>query len=442
MNIRLPQAVEEIINRINAAGYEAYIVGGCVRDELLGKCPNDWDITTSASPYQIKELFRRTIDTGIKHGTVTVMIKGNGYEVTTYRIDGAYEDSRHPKEVTFTSSLEEDLKRRDFTINAMAYHPGEGLVDLFGGCEDLKNGIVRCVGEPSERFCEDALRMMRAVRFAAQLGYGIEPSTFAAIQKLASTITKISAERIQTELVKLLVSDHPEKFRLLYQSGLTAFVMPEFDRAMETEQDNPHHCYTVGEHILHSLGYVRADKALRLTMLLHDLAKPVTKTMDEQGIAHFYGHTEKGSEMAVEILRRLKLDNDTIHTVRQLVRYHDRRIGQTEKEMRRAVHQIGEDIFPALFDIQEADVLAQSDYKRNEKLLKIEQCREIYRKLVEEQQCMSLQKLAVNGKDLIDSGMEPGKAIGEILKQMLEDVIEEPSHNTKEFLLRKYANRC
>ena len=442
MNIRLPQAVEEIINRINAAGYEAYIVGGCVRDELLGKCPNDWDITTSASPYQIKELFRRTIDTGIKHGTVTVMIKGTGYEVTTYRIDGAYEDSRHPKEVTFTSSLEEDLKRRDFTINAMAYHPEEGLVDLFGGCEDLKNGIVRCVGEPSERFCEDALRMMRAVRFAAQLGYGIEPSTFAAIRKLASTITKISAERIQTELVKLLVSEHPEKFRLLYQSGLTAYVMPEFDRAMETEQDNPHHCYTVGEHILHSLGYVRADKALRLTMLLHDLAKPVTKTMDEQGIAHFYGHTEKGSEMAVEILRRLKLDNDTIYTVRQLVRYHDRRIGQTEKEMRRAVHQIGEDIFPALFDIQEADVLAQSDYKRKEKLLKIEQCRVIYRKLVEEQQCMSLQKLAVNGKDLIDSGMEPGKAIGEILKQMLEDVIEEPSHNTKEYLLRKYANRC
>ncbi len=439
MKIELPQAVKEVISQINDAGYEAYIVGGCVRDSLLHKEPNDWDITTSATPAQVKAIFKRTVDTGIQHGTVTVMKQRQGYEVTTYRIDGVYEDARHPKEVVFTPDLKEDLKRRDFTVNAMAYHPKTGLVDLFGGREDLNDRVIRCVGEPRERFSEDALRMMRAVRFAAQLGYKIEEHTFAAIRELAPSIVKVSAERIQTELVKLLLSDHPEQFTDLYHSGLTAFFLPEFDRMMATGQNNPHHCYTVGEHTVHSLSYIRADRSLRLAMLLHDIAKPVTKTTDEKGVDHFWGHPERGGKMAGDILRRLKFDNQTIGMVTGLVAYHDRRIEPTARAMRKAVHQIGEQYFPALFEVRKADVMAQSGYRREEKLAAIEEGLAVYQKIREEEQCVSLKTLAVNGKDLIRAGIAPGPEMGAILERMLQDVIEEPSHNTREYLMKQYV---
>lgn len=439
MKIKLPQAVEEIIGQINDAGYEAYIVGGCVRDTLLHKEPNDWDITTSATPVQVKAIFKRTIDTGIQHGTVTVMKGRQGYEVTTYRIDGAYEDARHPKEVIFTPDLMEDLKRRDFTINAMAYHPDSGLVDPFDGRKDLKDHVIRCVGDPRERFSEDALRMMRAVRFAAQLDDKIEEHTLAAIRDLAPSIAKISAERIQTELVKLLISDHPERFRTFYECGLTAYFLPEFDRMMTTVQNNPHHCYTVGEHALHSLSHIRADQSLRLAMLLHDIAKPETKTTDEGGVDHFQGHQERGSKMAEDILRRLKFDNQTIAMVKGLVASHDRRIEPNERAVRRAIHQIGEEYFPALFEVGKADAMAQSEYRRKEKLAAIEEGFQIYRKIKEEEQCISLRSLVVNGKDLIRAGVTPGRELGMILEQMLQDVIEEPSHNTREYLMQRYV---
>lgn len=438
MEIKLPRAVEEIIGKLNEAGYEAYIVGGCVRDTLLRKNPNDWDITTSATPAQVKAVFPRTVDTGIQHGTVTVMKGKRGYEVTTYRIDGAYEDARHPKEVTFTPDLREDLKRRDFTINAMAYHPNVGLVDLFGGRKDLEDHVIRCVGDPKERFSEDALRMMRAIRFAAQLDDRIEESTLAAVKELAPAIAKISAERIQTEMVKLLLSDHPEQFGNFYQCGLTAYFLPEFDRMMRTEQNNPHHCYTVGEHTLRSLSCVRAELTLRLAMLLHDIAKPMTKTTDERGVDHFRGHPEYGRKMAGEILKRLKFDNHTIAMVKGLVAYHDRRIEPAEKAVRRAVHQIGEEYFPALFEIRKADVMAQSGYQRKEKLAAIEEGLRVYQKIKKEQQCVSLKSLAVNGGDLIHAGMKPGREIGAVLEWMLQDVIENPSHNKKEYLLKQY----
>lgn len=439
MKIKLPQTVEEIIGQINDAGYEAYIVGGCVRDTLLHKEPNDWDITTSATPLQVKAIFKRTIDTGIQHGTVTVMKGRQGYEVTTYRIDGAYEDARHPKEVIFTPDLMEDLKRRDFTINAMAYHPDSGLVDPFDGRKDLEDHVIRCVGDPKERFTEDALRMMRAVRFAAQLDYKIEEDTFAAIKELAPSIKKISAERIQTEMVKLLLSEHPERFRTFYECGLTACFLPEFDRMMTTVQNNPHHCYTVGEHVIHGLSYIRAEQSLRLAILFHDIAKPETKTTDERGIDHFRGHQERGSKMAEEILRRLKFDNHTIAMVKGLVACHDRRIEPNARAMRRAVHQIGEDYFPALFEVRKADVMAQSEYQRKEKLAAIEEGFQIYREMKEEEQCISLKSLAVNGGDLIRAGVAPGRELGMILEQMLQDVIEEPSHNTKEYLMQRYV---
>lgn len=438
MDIRLPDKVGWIINRIEDAGYEAYAVGGCVRDSVIGRVPDDWDITTSAAPDQIKALFRRTIDTGIKHGTVTVMLEKEGFEVTTYRIDGEYEDGRHPKEVTFTSELEEDLRRRDFTINAMAYNDRRGLVDVFGGAEDLKNHIVRCVGKPQERFREDALRLMRAVRFSAQLGFSIEPGTIAAINEMAGNLAKVSAERIRTELVKLLVSSHPDYLRVCYETGITRVVLPEFDRCMETAQHNPHHCYTVGEHILESVRQVREDKVLRLAMLLHDIGKPETKTTDAAGIDHFHGHASVGADIAQDVLKRLKFDNETLHMVRKLVLYHDYNVEPAPEGVRRTIHKVGEDAFPLLLEVKRADMLAQSGYRRREKEEKSEQVEAVYKEILKAGDCVSLHTLAVSGRDLIEAGMKPGKGMGDILNKLLEAVLENPEKNTKEELLKLY----
>ncbi|MCM1387219.1 MAG: CCA tRNA nucleotidyltransferase [Bacillus sp. (in: Bacteria)] len=441
VRIQLPQKVRYIIETIQAAGYEAYAVGGCIRDSILGKEPDDWDITTSATPREVKKLFHRTIDTGIKHGTVTVMMDKERFEVTTYRIDGEYEDGRHPKEVTFTSQLSEDLRRRDFTINAIAYNEQDGLIDIFEGIQDMERKVIRCVGDARERFTEDALRMMRAVRFSAQLGYTIEEETKKAIKELAPTLQNISAERIQTELVKLLVSKHPEDIRTAYETGITAQILPEFDICMETKQNNPHHCYNVGEHIIHTLIFVEPDKVLRLGMFFHDIGKPQTLTIDEKGITHNHGHAAVGEEMTVKILKRLKFDNDTLDKVRKLVRYHDRKIELSAKSVRRAVNTIGEDIFPMLFAVKYADIMAQSDYQREEKLRELETLREIYDKILERKECFCLKDLAVSGSDLIAAGMEPGKEIGVTLHKLLEDVLENPEHNQKEYLLSLLPSR-
>ncbi|MDO4332955.1 MAG: CCA tRNA nucleotidyltransferase [Eubacteriales bacterium] len=435
--IRLPEAVTGIIHTLQAAGFEAYAVGGCVRDSILGRVPDDWDITTSAKPEQVKALFHRTVDTGIQHGTVTVLADRCGYEVTTYRIDGEYEDGRHPKDVVFTASLEEDLKRRDFTINAMAYNEEDGLVDMFDGIGDIQRKVLRCVGDPKARFCEDALRMMRAVRFSAQLDYEIEEKTKAAIGELAQTLSRISAERIQVELTKLLVSAHPERIRVCYETGLTAVFFPEFDRMMETEQNNPHHCYNVGEHTIRALTGVRADKSMRLAMLLHDSGKILTKTTDENGVDHFHGHAEESGRIARTMLRRLKFDNDTTDRVVRLVRAHDVKIERGAKYMRRALSRLGEDLFPDLFEVKEADMRAQSMYQRAEKEADLAERRRIYEEVKDAGDCVSLKSLAVNGSDLIAAGMKPGKELGEILKALLEEVLEDPSCNEKEILLKK-----
>lgn len=261
LRIQLPERVDRIITTLQEHGYEAYAVGGCVRDSVLGREPEDWDITTSAMPEETKALFRKTFDTGIEHGTVTVLMGDEGFEVTTYRIDGKYEDARHPKEVSFTRNLKEDLRRRDFTINAMAYNEKDGLVDIFGGVADLEAEVLRCVGDAEERFGEDALRILRGIRFAAQLGFRLEEDTRRGMRKLAPELVKISAERIQAELVKMLVSDMPEMLKEAYELGITGIVLPEFDRIMETEQETPHHIYSVGEHTLHAMKNIRADKA-------------------------------------------------------------------------------------------------------------------------------------------------------------------------------------
>ncbi|MCR5556445.1 MAG: CCA tRNA nucleotidyltransferase [Butyrivibrio sp.] len=435
MKIKLPENAKKILDTMHEAGFEAYIVGGCVRDAILGREPGDWDITTNALPADIKRLFKRTIDTGIEHGTVTVMFGKEGYEVTTYRIDGKYEDSRHPSEVTFTKSLVEDMKRRDFTINAMAYNEEEGLIDKFGGIEDLNNRLIRCVGEPRERFSEDALRIMRAVRFSAQLDYEIEDRTKEAIKELAQTLRKISAERIQVELVKLLVSDHPDKLRCAYELGITKVILPEFDACMTTEQNNIHHAYSVGEHIIQTLLNIRADRVLRLTMLMHDIAKPATISVDSKGVSHFYGHEEKGVEMARDFFLRLKFDRKTMDQACNLIRYHDERYEPTARNVRRAMNRVGVEDYPLLLEIREADTLSQSDYMREEKLELLKQTRRVYEEIIEKRECVTLGDLKVSGKDLINIGIMPGKQIGVILNAMLEDVLDNPEHNTKEYLL-------
>lgn len=437
IRITVPPKGQHIIKTVQDAGFEAYVVGGCVRDSILGRTPQDWDITTSARPEQIKALFPRTIDTGLQHGTVTVMVQGEGFEVTTYRIDGKYEDSRHPSHVTFTPDLREDLRRRDFTINAMAYNDGEGLVDLFGGLGDLEAGIIRCVGEPRERFREDALRILRAIRFSAQLGYSIEEETLAAVEEMAPTLDRISAERIQAELVKLLISPHPDYLRTAYGAGVTKVILPEFDRAMETPQNHPHHCYSVGEHILHSLCRIEADRTLRLAMLLHDIGKPQVLTVDGDGRSHFHGHAEVSADMAAGILKRLKFDNDTIRMVCKLVRYHDYGNGLDIhiRLARRAMHRIGGDAFPGLFAVKRADILAQSDYMRREKLDRLAGWEALYGEILESRQCVSLKDLAVTGSDLIAMGWKPGRELGEALSLLLEQVLDDPDRNTREWLL-------
>lgn len=436
MDIRLPEKVNRIINVLKNNGQEAYAVGGCIRDSILGREPEDWDITTSASPEQVKALFGKTFDTGIEHGTVTVLLGNEGFEVTTYRIDGIYEDSRHPKEVAFTRELKEDLLRRDFTINAMAYNEEEGLVDIFDGREDLNKGIIRCVGDAEERFAEDALRILRAIRFSAQLGFEIEENTKKAIGKKAFSLAHISAERIQVELIKTVLSPYPERLKTAYELGVTQVFLPEFDAMMKTTQETPHHRTGVGEHTLEAMKAIVPDKVLRLTMLFHDVAKPLTKTMDQEGIAHFKGHDSKGADVTKEILKRLKFDNDTLRKVCLLVKYHDCRIAPSPKSIRRLMHAMGEGMFPLYMVVRKADMAAQSDYQYESKAADMNAIEACYKEIKEKEECTSLKMLEVSGSDLIALGVKPGKQIGEMLDRLLEVVLETPEYNKKEILVK------
>ncbi len=433
--MNLPADVQNIISILESNGHEAYAVGGCVRDCILGKIPHDWDITTSALPEQVKALFSRTFDTGIEHGTVTVLMHGVGYEVTTYRVDGKYEDGRHPKEVTFTASLEEDLKRRDFTINAMAYNESRGLVDLFGGEADLQAGIIKAVGNPTERFTEDALRMLRALRFSAQLGFEIEPATYQAIKDLAPTLERISAERIQVEMVKLVTSDHPERLREVYNTGLSKVFFPELDVMMECNQNNVHHAYTVGEHTIKAMELIPTDKVLRLTMMLHDIAKPACKTTDDKGQDHFKLHPIKGTDMARTVLRRLKFDNDTTSKVCNLVKNHDDRPAINDRNVRRMIIRVGQENFPDLLEVKRADTLAQSTYLRDEKLAYIAELERVFHEIVEAGDCLRIKDLQINGKDLIAMGVPQGQRIGEVLNDIFDAVVDNPELNDRQILL-------
>lgn len=444
MKIDIPRDAEIIINTLNENGYEAYVVGGCVRDSLLNRVPGDWDITTSAKPEEVKRLFHKTIDTGIQHGTVTVRMHGESYEVTTYRIDGEYEDNRHPKNVTYTSELCEDLMRRDFTINAMAYCPSQGLIDIFGGVDDLNNKIIRCVGNASERFDEDALRTLRAIRFAGQLGFDIEQGTYDAICTHAGNIANVSAERIRVELTKLIESPGSDRIRLISETGLAGIFFPELTVMFNTAQNNPHHKYSVGEHAIKVIEGVRNYytgnddrdyKILCWSALLHDVAKPACKKSGDDGIDHFYGHPQLGMEMAEDILKRLKFDNYTIGMVKRLVQYHDYRFDNSIRNLRRFLSKAGADIMPLLIVLMRADVYGQSEYKAVEKLEHINAAWKNYEDIIESEAAVTIKELKINGNDLMKIGVKRGKVMGEVLKMLLEKVIDEPSLNEHDTLM-------
>lgn len=381
--MQIPAEVESIIETLKKGGYEAYAVGGCVRDTLLGRVPGDWDITTSARPEQVKELFRRTVDTGIQHGTVTIMIGKTGYEVTTYRIDGEYEDGRHPRQVAFTSDLLEDLRRRDFTINAMAYSHETGIVDAFDGRKDLEQRRIRCVGDPMERFSEDALRILRAIRFSAQLGFSIEEETRKAVSVIAPNISKVSRERIQVELTKLLLSNHPEQIRMVYETGISPYISPAF-AAIPWKR-------------IYIPASLPAEKYVRWAAFLR-LVSP---------------------EDAVEILRDLKMDNDTIRRVKTLISWSGKRVGENAEDVRRAMSQMDGEVWDALMELNEYS----------------EEIRSWTRRIREDGDCLDLKHLAVTGQDLIAAGMRPGKQMGDILGRLLDKVLEDPRSNTRENLL-------
>lgn len=443
MKMALPERVNTVLRTLTGHGYEAYAVGGCVRDALLGRTAEDWDITTSASPYEVKELFRRTVDTGIQHGTVTVLLDREGFEVTTYRIDGEYEDGRHPKEVRFTKQLSEDLRRRDFTINAMAYQEETGLVDLFGGEGDLKNRIIRCVGEPGERFDEDALRILRAFRFSAQLDFQIERETLAAASARAEHLRKISAERIRTELDKLLLSAHPDRLLTAYEAGITKVIFPEFDAMLQTTQNNKNHVADVGRHTLRVVSRVGSSgewskkelRVLKWSALLHDVAKPECRRKHPDGSEDFPQHAERSALLAKKILLRLKFDRETMDAVTRLVAAHDEYcVSWDEEQMRRMLYRFGPGLLRLLFALQEADVMAQSDWKREEKLSGLSRAGQLYRTVMQRGDCISLKQLAITGNDLLQLGFAPGRGIGEELSELLEEVLRAPERNTKEAL--------
>ncbi|PKM95006.1 MAG: polynucleotide adenylyltransferase [Firmicutes bacterium HGW-Firmicutes-1] len=437
MKINLPNNVNEIIRKLDEYGYEAYAVGGCVRDSILGVSPDDWDITTSALPGQVKKLFKKTVDTGLKHGTVTVFINQIPYEVTTYRIDGVYEDHRKPMDVEFTLEVVEDLRRRDFTMNAMAYNEKNGLVDVYFGIEDIKRQIVRCVGSPSERFNEDALRMLRAIRFCAKLGFEMDEATEAAIIQCAPLIEKISGERIHMEMTKILISNNPHFIEKLTSLGLMAYIIPEFMKNVGVEQHNKHHIYTVDNHIYEAIKNVEASETLRWTLLLHDIGKGYCKTIDDEGVGHFYNHPKLSVIIAKEVLNRLRFDNKTISDILKLIEHHDYRIEADMKQVRTAINKIGEELFEEYIKVQRADIRAQNPAYMEEHLTRLDEILVCYREIIESRQCTSLKDLQINGKDLTDLGLPQGKTIGLILNQLLEMVIEEPGHNNRDWLLNR-----
>ena len=434
MNISSP--VCRILDVITQSGQEAYVVGGCVRDSLRGVRPHDWDVTTSALPEELQTLFSgwTLVPTGLQHGTVTIISDGLPVEVTTYRTEMNYSDHRHPDNVQFTRSLREDLARRDFTINAMAYHPAKGIVDPFGGQKDLAAQRICCVGDPQKRFEEDALRIMRALRFSSVLSFALSPDTAAAVHWQAGLLEWVSRERIYRELL-LLLGGNPEQVLLTYPDVL-AVIMPEIADMKACPQRHPCHIYDVYTHTVKSLAAAPAsDPILRLTVLMHDMGKPYCRTRDETGCDHFYGHAKKSAELARSRLQEWRADRYTVETVTRLVSLHDAVLPPTQTVVRRWLGRLGEEDFSRLIAVKRADTAGLSPHVQEEKRQALDELSRMMKSVVGQRLCFSRRQLAVNGHDLEQAGIPPGREMGTLLDALLEEVIAQRLPNEKEPLL-------
>lgn len=438
--IEMPVGAQRIIQQLALCGYESYIVGGCVRDSLLGIRPSDWDICTAATPEEVKTCFpdKRIIDTGLKHGTITVIMGGMPYEVTTFRVDGDYSDNRRPDTVTFVRDLRADLARRDFTINAIAYNESRGIVDPYSGIDDLSRGTINCVGNPNDRFNEDALRILRALRFSSTYGFRIGEETTKAIHDNAGLLSRISAERIQAELLKLLKGENVLRVLLDFPDVITT-IIPEMTSCVGFDQKNKYHQYTVYDHIAHAVdNYKGNDAIVKVALLLHDIGKPQCYTEDENG-GHFHGHGVPSSEIAAQVLQRLRFDNESQKIITELVLYHDATIDPTPRVIKRWLNKIGFDQFLRLMDVRLADMQAhainESRIKRRNEAL------DLAWELVRERQCFTLKDLAINGHDVMSLGVPEGKQVGTILLAALNAVLDGDIPNDKEILL-EFAKKC
>lgn len=443
--MKIPATVQAILRRLTEHGYEAYAVGGCVRDTLLGREPGDWDICTSALPEETERCFSdlRVIETGLKHGTVTVLLEGQPFEITTFRRDGAYSDHRRPEQVAFVTSLEEDLARRDFTVNAMAVGLDGEIVDRFDGQADLKARRIRCVGDPDQRFREDALRILRGLRFTAQLEFSIDPETAAAMERGRELLRYVSGERIYAELTKLLVG--PGAAQVLERYGhVLAAVLPEIVPAMGFLQQHPCHNRDVWGHTVEALGFSRPDPVIRWALLLHDLGKPDCFTQDEQGVGHFYGHPKRSAELARDILTRLHADRASTETICTLVLRHDEGAPVNRKVVRRWIGRLGPELLLQLLEVKRADCLAHADTpKARARYAAVMDFTDLTRQVLAEERCFTVKDLAISGRDVLAAGAAPGPRVGQLLQALLEDVLEERCANEPQALqgrLRQYLH--
>lgn len=435
--MHIPADAIFIMETLEQAGYEAYLVGGCVRDTLIGRTPGDYDITTSAMPDEVEAVFAAKgigfADYGKQHGTVVLLINGECYEVTTYRIDGEYTDNRRPDSVSFTRNIADDLARRDFTINAMAIDRRGEVVDLYGGQDDLAKRRIRAVGDPDVRFSEDALRVFRGVRFASQLGFEIEQNTADSIRRSKERLLNISAERLRVELMKTLEGKNAVPILREYRD-VFATVIPEIAEMFDFEQHNPYHCYDVWEHTLHVIDELPCDGPLRLAGLFHDIGKPGCFVMKD-GWGHFYGHEDVSAEMAERIMRRLKFDNQTISDVVTVVDAHSAVFNATEKYAKRKLNQLGEKRLKMLIALERADVQGQAYEVRAERVKNIDEFAKIVGTVLESKQCFRLSDLAVGGNEVMAAGVERGPRVGEVLNELLELVIAGSVPNEGDVLL-------
>lgn len=440
VSIVLPNQAAYLMNRLTACGHKAFAVGGCVRDSLMGRTPQDWDICTSALPDEMKQCFSdlHLVETGMKHGTLTVIVDHQPFELTTFRIDGEYQDGRHPKQVRFTSDLKQDLSRRDFTINAMAYHPDAGLIDPFSGAADLQEGIIRCVGTAKKRFEEDALRIMRGIRFAAQLGFAIEEETAAALIDCKSLLDRISAERIRIELDKLLCGAGAMSVLSQYRE-IIGQIIPEARPMFDLDQKNSYHIYTVWDHTLHVIDQIKNTPLLKLCAFFHDIGKPEMMTVTEEGWGHFYRHELASERIADEVLSRLKYDNHTRETVTSIVRNHSIVFHPTAKQARKLLHKLGEEKLRLLIELEYADVKSQNPIYTQERVSAIRAFSEKMEDVLAAENCFSLRDLTVSGRDLIALGMPQGPEIGRTLDRLLDLVMEEELPNERAVLLHSAA---